>query len=47
MSTLNMVCQFQTKISWFVNMVRYAELSLIQLSSLFEEKDAENTKKAI
>jgi hypothetical protein len=47
MRTLKMIRQLKLKkyhlLSWNVNMTRLAELSESDLSSLLEEKDAENT----
>ena len=48
MRTLKMLRQLQQKKSFFqnVNMARFAELSESELSTILEEKDAKNTKKA-
>jgi hypothetical protein len=49
MRTLKMIRQLKLKkyrlLFWNENMPRFAELSESDLSSLLEEKDAENTKK--
>ena len=48
MRTLKMLVSFNKKMSFFqnVNMARFSELSESESSTILEEKDAENTKKA-